>query len=193
MLLCGGVGCCLLCVCVYTWCRVVAWCRVWLCGVVCLGACTHVVLCVVWAVRVCVLCCGVRHGLARGKTLHVLIQHASVRTVRTPPCVPATGPHVEHMRARCRCTRRRPDGAHGGVLNRHMEGFSRACLSLFLLSLFLLSLSLFSSLLFSLVSPLLSFVLSPLFSFFPSSFFSLFTSRQQTLYKALITKRDVLL
>ena len=64
--------------------------------------------------------------------------------------------HVEHMRARCRCTRRRPDGAHGGVLNRHTGGFS-ACLSL--------SLS-------SLVSPLLSFVLSSLFSLF-SFFFPL--------------------
>ena len=60
------------------------------------------------------------------KTPRVLIQHASVRTVRTPPCVPATGPHVFNMRARCRYTRRRPDGAHGGVLNRHTGGFS-AC------------------------------------------------------------------
>ena len=103
------------------------WCRVWLCGVVCLGACTHVVLCVVWAVRVCVLwcvcvcvcvLCVVVWCVARlgtRKTLHVLIQHASVRTVRTSPCVPATHPHVEHMRARFRYTRRRADGTHGGV------------------------------------------------------------------------------
>ena len=145
---CGAFGFVFLCV--YTWCFVVVWCRVWLCGV-CLGACTHVVLCVVWVMRVCVCVCVVVrvcvwlcvwHGLARGKKARVLIQHASLRTVSTPPCVPATGPHVEHMRACCRYTRRRADGTHGGVLNQHTGGLCLLSLSFF--SLFLLSLFLFS-------------------------------------------------
>ena len=54
------------------------------------------------------------------------VQNASVCTVRTSPCVPATGPHVLDMRACCRYTRRRPDRTHGGVLNVHTGGFS-AC------------------------------------------------------------------
>ena len=47
-------------------------------------------------------------------------------TVRTSPSVLATGTHVEDMRACCRYTRRRPDRAHGGVLNVHIGEFS-AC------------------------------------------------------------------
>ena len=135
------------------------WCYVWcgLCVCVCCGACVCVV---VW----CVARLGTR------KTPRVLIQQASVRTVSTPPCVPATRPHVEHMRARCRYTRRRADGTHGGVLNQHTGGFCLLSLSFFSLS--------FSSL-FSLVSPLLSFVpsSSPL-SFVASSspLFPLFSS-----------------
>ena len=154
---CGAFGCVVF-VCVCT--RGV----VLLCGVVCLGACTHVVLCVVWVLRVCALwcvcvlwcvcacgCVCVWHGLERGKKARVLIQHASLRTVSTPPCVPATGPHVFNMRACCQYTRRRADGTHGGVLNQHTGGL---CLLSFSLSL--LSFSILSS-------------LSSLFSFVPSS------------------------
>ena len=54
------------------------------------------------------------------------VQNASVCTVRTSPCVPATGPNVLDIRACCRYTRRRPDRTHGGVLNVHTGGFS-AC------------------------------------------------------------------
>ena len=81
------------------------------------------------------------------------VQNASVCTVRTSPCVPATGPHVEEdMRACCRCTRRRPDRTHGGVLNGHTGVFlfSLSCsLSFFPSSSLLFSSLLFSSLLFS--------------------------------------------
>ena len=56
----------------------------------------------------------------------VYVQNASVCTVRTSPCVPATGPNVQDIRACCRYTRRRPDRTHGGVLNVHTGGFPRA-------------------------------------------------------------------
>ena len=86
------------------WC----WCCVCTCGVV---------LCVyMW----CVVKLGTRKT---PPSPHVYVQNASVCRVRTSPCVPATGPHVEDMRACCRCTRRRPDRAHGGVLNGHTGGF----------------------------------------------------------------------
>ena len=99
-------------------------------------------------------------------------KNASVCTVRTSPCVPATGPHVLDMRACCRYTRRRPDRTHGGVLNVHTGGFS-------LLSLLLsLSLSLCCSLSFFLSSSLLLSCLSSYMSlslFFFSFLFSLFS------------------
>ena len=53
----------------------------------------------------------------------VYVQNASVCTVRTSPCVPATGPNVQDIRACCRYTRRRPDRTHGGVLNVHTGVF----------------------------------------------------------------------
>ena len=86
------------------------------------------------------------------------VQNASVCTVRTSPCVPATGPNVLDIRACCRYTRRRPDRTHGGVLNVHTGGFSSPLLfSSLVLSLFLhVSFSVFSSLFSFLFSPLSS-------------------------------------
>ena len=45
---------------------------------------------------------------------------------KTPPCVPGKRPHVQHMRAFSRYTRRCLERTLGGVLNLHTEGFS-AC------------------------------------------------------------------
>ena len=82
----------------------------------------HVVLCVVLVL--CVLAC-VWHGLMRGKPLpRAEVQHASVCTFKTPPCVPAKRPHVEHMRAFCRYTRRRFECTHESVLNLSTGVFS---------------------------------------------------------------------
>ena len=84
------------------------------------------------------------------------VQNASVCTVRTSPCVPATGPNVQDIRACCRYTRRRPDRTHGGVLDGHTGGFSSPLLFSCLVSL-LTCLFLFFSYLFSfLFSPLSS-------------------------------------
>ena len=164
---------------------------------VCCGACV--------CGCVCVSLCGVWHGLARGKKPRVLIQHASVRSVSTPPCVPTTRPHVEHMRARCRYTRRRADGTHGSVLNQHTGGLCLLSLSFFSLSslsslLFFSfvpsSFLLFPRFLFSFLSPSslsfpFPFPFALLSSFFCSSF--LFPSRHQKLYKALINNHGVTL
>ena len=131
----------------------------------------HVVLCVHVVLGVGVLCVYMWcwWSLARGKPPCMYVQNASVCTVRTSPCVPATGPHVLDMRACCRYTRRRPDSTHGSVLNVHTGGFS--LLSLLLsLSLSLL-LSLVLSFLFS--SLVLSLFLHVSFSFF--LLFSLFS------------------
>ena len=65
-----------------------------------------------------------REEKRRRKPPCVYVQNASVCTVRTSPCVPATGPNVLDIRACCRYTRRRPDRTHGGVLNVHTGGFS---------------------------------------------------------------------
>ena len=100
------------------------------------------------------------------------VQNASVCTVRTSPCVPATGPNVQDIRACCRYTRRRPDRTHGGVLNVHTGGFSYPLLfsshffaSRSLLLLFSsLVLSLFLHVSFSFFSSLFSFLFSPLSS-----------------------------
>ena len=172
---------CWCCVCVYMWCCV-------LCGL-----CLCVVL--VW--------CGVWWSLARGKPTCVYVQNASVCTVRTSPCVPATGTHVEDMRACCRYTRRRPDRTHGGVFNVHTGGFlislssplslalSRSFLPLLFSSLFFLLFSFLSLLSFSFLFLLLFFCACSCSCSlsFPSTHSSLlFPSRQQTLYKALINK-----
>ena len=44
--------------------------------------------------------------------------HAGKKTCtsKTPPCVLSKRPHVFNMRALCRCTRRRFERTHGGVL-----------------------------------------------------------------------------
>ena len=145
------------------WCYVVCTCGV--CCVYMWCVCCVYMWCVVLVVRV--VC---------GETWHaenprVYVQNASVCTVRTSPCVPGTGPHVQDMRACCRYTRRRPDRTHGGVLNVHTGGFS--LLSLLLsLSLSLL-LSLVLSFLFS--SLVLSLFLHVSFSFFSSLFSFLFS------------------
>ena len=115
------------------WCCVCVCVLVCACGVVCACVCCGVcVLCVLCGVSVgCVVCCFlcvhvhvVLVKLGTRKTPCVYVQNASVCTVRTSPCVPATGPHVLDMRACCRYTRRRPDRIHGGVLNVHTGGFS---------------------------------------------------------------------
>ena len=113
-------------------------CCVYMCGVggACGGACGVVwcVGCVVLVVR------GGACGVVCGETWHaenprVYVQNASVCTVRTSPCVPATGPHVLDIRACCRYTRRRPDRTHGGVLDVHTGGFSSPLLFSCLVSL----------------------------------------------------------
>ena len=168
---CGGcvvvVCCVVLCVVV----RVVVWCCVWLCGVVCGCACGCVVLCVVVRVVwwcVCVVCGEAwrteNPPCVDSKRLRVYCQDVSVCTVRTSPCVQATGPHVQHMRARCRYTRRRPDRTHGGVLHLHTGGFFSPSPPL-LLSLFpALSLSFLSFSLLSFSFSFSSLLLSLLFS-----------------------------
>ena len=127
-----GVVCC-----VYMWCVVLVlyvymWCCV-LCG---LCLCVRVVWWCVWCGGACGGACGVAWcvvKLGTRKTPCVYVQNASVCTVRTSPCVPATGPHVFDMRASCRYTRRRPDRTHGGVLNVHTGGgFSSLSFSFFL-------------------------------------------------------------
>ena len=45
---------------------------------------------------------------------------------KTPPCVPSTRSHVEHVWACCRHTQRRFECTHGGVVSLHTVGFS-AC------------------------------------------------------------------
>ena len=160
--------CVVLVLCVYMWCCVL--CVHVVCGVG--GACVHVVLCVVCTCGVwCWWCVWCVVKLGTRKTPRGYVQDASVCTVRTSPCVPATGPHVQDMRACCRYTRRRLDRTHGGVLNVHTGGFS--LLSLLLsLSLSLL-LSLVLSFLFS--SLVLSLFLHVSFSFFSSLFSFLFS------------------
>ena len=156
---CVHVVLCVVCTCgVWCWCCVYMWCCVLCVHVVCgvggaCGGAYGVVWCVVLVVRV-VLCvhvvlCVVKLGTR--KTPRVYVQNASVCTVRTSPCVPATGPHVQDMRACCRYTRRRPDRTHGGVLNGHTGGFLFSLFSSLFLSLccslsFFLSSSLSSSL-----------------------------------------------
>ena len=172
-----------LCMSVSCWCVHVVLCvDVVLCVVVsCCGVCVCLCLC---ACGVCVLCvlCGVSVGcvvcvvcsvwcwwsLARGKPPCVSVQNASVCTVRTSPCVPATGPNVQDIRACCRYTRRRPHRTHGGVLNVHTGGFTSPLLfSSLIPSLLVLSFS--SSLLLSCLSSYMSlslfFLLFSLFSF----------------------------
>ena len=130
--------------------------------------CVHVVLCVVLLL---LWCCGVvvvwyvaRLG-ARKKTPRVHVQLASVCTFKMPPCVLARRPHVEHIRAFCRCTRRHFETTHGGVRDMStVEPLSPLLLFFSLRSL------LFSSLLFSSL---------------------LFSSHQQTLYKALNNEHGV--
>ena len=136
--------------------------------------CGCVVLCVVVRVVwwcVCVVCGEAWRAenppCVDSKRLRVYCQDVSVCTVRTSPCVQATGPHVQHMRARCRYTRRRPDRTHGGVLHLHTGGGGSllplllSCSLSFLLSLFLSSLSLSS------LSLSLSLPFSSLFSSLP--------------------------
>ena len=125
--------------CVYMWCcAYVCTCGVWCwCCVCTCGACGVVCTCGVW----CWWCvwwnvwCGVWWYLALGKLPVCTFNDASVCTVRTYPCVPATGPNVQDMRACCRYTRRRPDRTHGGVLNVHTGGFLFSLFSSVFLSL----------------------------------------------------------
>ena len=102
------VGVCMwCCVCVCVLCVVVScWCvHVVLCvRCVCCGVCVLCVLCgvsvgcvVCCFLCVCVCTCGVGEAWARGKPPCVYVQNASVCTVRTSPCVPATGPNVLDM------------------------------------------------------------------------------------------------
>ena len=83
------------------------WCCVWLCRV---GVCMWCCVCVCVVVCVCVLCgvsvgcvvlffvcvctCGVGEAWHAENPPCVYVQNASVCTVRTSPCVPATGPNV---------------------------------------------------------------------------------------------------
>ena len=149
--------CCVWCVvfCVCTWCCVVVWV---VCGCVVLCVCTccrGACVClwgVVWcACRVCVVlvCVLVWHGLVRGKPLpRAHVQHASVCSFKTTPCVAARRPHVFNMRASCCFTRRRFETTHGGVLDMSTGGRGLSLPFSLLSSLFFLLFSLlFSSLL----------------------------------------------
>ena len=73
---------------VLCWCCV-CW-RVCTCG--CVGVCACGALCCVGGVRVW-LC--VARLDARKNPLRAEVQHASVCTFKTPPCVPAKRPHIE--------------------------------------------------------------------------------------------------
>ena len=190
VVLCMSVVC-VVCVCMWccVWlCRVgvsvslsvCMWCCVWLvcaCGVVCVRVCVVVCVCVVCSVWCVCGVCGVLFfvcvhvvlvKLGTRKTPCVSVQNASVCTVRTSPCVPATGPNVLDIRACCRYTRRRPDRTHGGVLNVHTGGFSSPLLFSFLRFSLLLSSFLLSSL-------VLSFILHVSFSFLFSCLLLLFS------------------
>ena len=178
--LCVYMWCCVLCgmcdVCVHVvvWCCVVLACcrehvvvlvvRVCVCGV----WCGVRVVVGVWCGLVCVcecLECGTAWCAEKPPRAHV--QHASVCSFKTPPCVAARRPHVFNMRASCRFTRRRFETTHGGVLDMSTGEGGRGALSLSLsvLASFFTS---FSSSFFSLLFSLLSF-----FLFLFSSLFSL--------------------
>ena len=151
------------------------------CGVVCgcvvLACCREHVVVLVVRVCVCGVCgvlffcvctCGVGCWcsvcvhvvlvkLGTRKTPFVYVQNASV--CRTSPCVPATGPHVQDMRACCRYTRRRPDRTHGGFLFSLSVALSRSFFPL----LFSRLVSLLTCL-FLFFSSFFSFLFSPLSS-----------------------------
>ena len=161
------------------WCCVVV-CVVWLCGVM---SCWRVVV-NMWLCWWCV--CGVCECVECGTAWcaeipRAHVQHASVCSFKTPPCVAGRRPHVFNMRASCCFTRRRFETTHGGVLDMSTGGGGGALsLSLpfcpcFFLYFVLFLLLLFFSLLFSLPPPSLSllFSLPPPSYFFSSLFFSL--------------------
>ena len=107
--MCGLVGEGGVCV-AFVSCRVVS--CVLCCGVLCcaVSSCVGVGACV-GAQGAFVSMCGVARvcggvgvwwavcGAAWPAKKNVLIQNPSVCTFRTSPCVPANGPHIEHMRA----------------------------------------------------------------------------------------------
>ena len=135
-----------LCVVVSCW-RVVV--NMWLCWWCVCGVLFF--LCVYmwcWVLVFCVCTCGV------GEAWHA---ENPLCTFKTPPCVPATGTHVEDMRACCRYTRRR--------LNVHTGVFSSLSCSLSLLLSLVLSFLFFSRLVSLLTCLFLFFPLFSLFSF----------------------------
>ena len=126
----------------------------------CLVLSCLVLSCLVLVLRVCVMRISVCVApLGKRETPHAQVQHASVCTFKSSPCVSAKRPHVEHMRAFCQYTRRPFECTHGGVLNLSTGGLSHSPLLLLsFLSLFLRSFSL------SLLSATLCSLLSALFS-----------------------------
>ena len=121
-----------------SWCVVCAWNE---CLVLCVVVCC-VVLCGCWcwcAMCVCCACvsvwCVARLGTRKIKPC----------TSKTPPCVLSKRPHVFNMQAFCRCTRRRFERTHGGVLLplsfallSHSLSFSSFLISIFQFLLLLL-------------------------------------------------------
>ena len=95
--------CCVAVCCGCVWLLWCWWCCCGLCVCVCVVVCVVVCGCVwLFVVSVC--------GAAwHAEPLPLL----TVCTFKTPPCVPATRPHVDHMRTCCRYTRRRFESTHG--------------------------------------------------------------------------------
>ena len=88
----------------FVWCMGVWWCG---CGCHVLWLCVFCVFCcgcvVVWScggvvVWLCAWCATLKKK--RGQPLVCRFQHASVSRFKTSPCVPATSPHVLHIRRR---------------------------------------------------------------------------------------------
>ena len=145
------VWCGVFCVCVLRWLCVCDVCCVW-CVVLCLCTCGVVscwrVVVNMWLCWWCVCVCGVWHGFAR-KNHRAHVQHASVCSFKTPPCVAARRPHVFNMRASCRFTLRRFETTRGGVLDMSTGSLSLPFCPCFFLYFVLFLLLLFSSLPFS--------------------------------------------
>ena len=127
------------------------------CGmcVSCFGGvlCCAVSLCVVLVlVLVCNVWCVVSVVCVRGVCGCVLSVCNAAGHAENPPHVPAKRPHVEHMRAFRRYTRKRFEPTHGDVLNQHTGSASLSLSSFSLPSFFLLSFSHSLSLLSCLLS-----------------------------------------
>ena len=107
---CCDVLWCVVVRCGALWCIVVCCGRGGVCGLAC-GCVRRGVLC---ACGLCLCVCVCVSVLVK-KNPVCRFQHASVCTLKTSPCVPATCPHVQSMWTFCQYTRGRFERTHGGV------------------------------------------------------------------------------